>query len=217
MGTGLRQAADEKQKGAWEPSWVAIQNWVKHWKDMQLRNQEMRTQKASHDMFNELLDYLNDTNRNYIDTVATKKSIEGRKLHAKLMIMLKKGTTEQNAWALRSSLMEWIGDGTAASLDKLEGIKAVVQPSPWKKPHLDEIGRMLKVLREKGAKQEEMKPEWGPPESRIIFTRGATKPQCMACWTVAKGWEVYEAALKECVNNIDATSAELIQAVRALS
>ena len=116
-------------------------------------------------------------------------------------------------WNTRGALLKLVsGDGNKyfnGSEPKL-----AVEPSPTKRPHLDKVGRMLNVLNGYGVPRSTVKPEWSPPESKIVIKNPGERSIIMATWEPSKGWKVYEAELQKLVTSREITSAELIGDVR---
>ena len=49
-------------------------------------------------------------------------------------------------------------------------VRWTAQPAEWKEPHLDAGGRMIGLLTRKGLLYGLLKPEFGPPTTRVYFT-----------------------------------------------
>ena len=58
-----------------------------------------------------------------------------------------------------------------------------------------------------------IKPEWGPPESRIMLLLPAKRPQTMATFTEAKGWSIYGDVLAKFVST---SAADIMARLRTL-
>ena len=61
-----------------------------------------------------------------------------------------------------------------------------------------------------GAKNEELKPEWGTPEGRVMYKEPCKRPVMLASFTPAKGWPIFESALQAAVGNPEATPVALL-------
>ena len=49
---------------------------------------------------------------------------------------------------------------------------------------------MLSVLQKAGIPAEHMKPEFGPPETKIVYTPPSTRPQILATFGTSNGWKI---------------------------
>ena len=132
-----------------------------------------------------------------------------------MVFRLKQGTPDKRAWALRTAILESV---EATEVNFGNGApKCQVQPSPEKRPHLDAMGQMLRVLKKYGVPHARVKPEWGPPESRIMSKPTGGRPLVMATWTPRTGWQIFEEELKKVVGREDVTAEELLRDVREFS
>ena len=127
--------------------------------------------------------------------------------------MFKEETNEGTAWKIRSAMMRTIqGGGTAADASTT---KIKVEASPEKQEHLDAMGMMLKVMRTKGVPYGTLKPEWGPPESRILHKEYGKRAILLATFK-ADQWQIQESQWQIITKNKDATAKELLQDLRSL-
>ena len=82
---------------------------------------------------------------------------------------------------------------------------------------MDMIGKMINALRNEAVPNEKIKPEWGPPESRVMSKPPGGRPLVMATWTPRTGWQIFEEELKKVVGREDVTAEELLRDVRESS
>ena len=88
----------------------------------------------------------------------------------------------------------------------------MVQAAPWKKPHLNEIGKFYGALKTVRVDATQLKAETGPPESRMIY-KGGDRPEILATFTEKKGWSIQETVLQK-ITSAETTAASVVQAFR---
>ena len=92
-----------------------------------------------------------------------------------------------------------------------------VQPSEWKRPHLNVVGKMLNVFKLRGVPKQILKPEYGPPESRLMYRPAGKRAQILATFTEKVGWKIFVDALQEVVGSQEVRAEEILQEYHALS
>ena len=121
-----------------------------------------------------------------------------RILYAKIEVRLKEGNTNDEAWQLKKGIDQLLA--STLSL-KREGytIRCMVEPSPQKKPYLQQGGKFLgtmgELLKEVGKTTDVLLKEWGPP-LRFFVRDSEGRPVPLATYTLEEGWSLQESVLQ---------------------
>ena len=91
------------------------------------------------------------------------------------------------------------------------------EPAGWKKPHLRAGGRAAGLLRRKGmGEYKELKPDFGPPVTRIYLKKGDARPKKVCVWTPQRGYEFDLNVIKTIPTFEDTDEAKLEEWVQEL-
>jgi len=191
---GYAGGGPRRDGGRWIPGFVEVKGWVKDWKNPTKRAEQMLTGEELERLQTGLKAAVPTEMWSVVDESETAKHNCNRVLYAKLVLRLKKDTTNDQAWSLRRS----IEDNKSKYVSLPSGARAAVEAAPWKMPHLAACGRLLGTLRELGANAAQLKMEVGPPESKI-FTL-SERPKILATYkTEEQGWNLMPVEVEKVV------------------
>ena len=189
----------------WLPRKLEVKGFIPDWSK---REETSLTKPELTTWLDELSTKIRPGTTEHIDFAATKK-FSNRQLSTRIDLRLKNIDTEDKAWDVKRDLDTVFEGGDC----HIRGIKprTIVEPSPWKKPYIDQGGKILGLLRKKGVQRDSIKPEWGPP-FKVYDVRG-DRPLTLAEWDRKSGWAIYEGVLKNLVPNV--TVEDLMTSLRA--
>eukprot|EP00973_Karenia_brevis_P083651 11605372-Karenia_brevis.AAC.1 len=106
--------------------------------------------------------------RTKVDMKLTEERLNGRLLFHRIDLRLAEGTTRAEAWSLKEKFEELIGDGTVSSIQGRTP-KVYVESHPVKQAYLNAGSKALGIFKRKGVDGARLKPEWGPPLTKIML------------------------------------------------
>ena len=117
-----------------------------------------------------------------------------------MVIRIKEGTEERYVWPIRNRILDVHRVGQTGWPEKF---KVQVEVNPRKKPHVMEMGKLLRWLKKMGV-HEQIKVECEPPSANSNIQSDAS---ILATFRTSTGWKVNEMVLKRWMPK-DAISAE---------
>jgi len=103
-------------------------------------------------------------------------------------------------WKMRKKIVDLMDTGI------LPKYRAMVEPAPWKKQHLEAVGKMMAVFKDRGIEIPALKIKYGPPETSLILRMPDCRPTAFATFRTGTGW----ALLPGPISKITANSVEEI-------
>jgi len=202
--SGDTTAADLARR-QWKPQYIELKGWVKDWRNVQLRNDQMIVYKDVSVLLKNVYAMLSPDDQSFIDADRTDRLNGGRTMYGSCRLGFKPGTDGDILWRIKKQLDMYlvpvadrtkIGEATQkvepVPEDFLKGmsqaipvrqLRIVVDCQPWKRPHVKTVGRFQGILKNMAGlvgKQIALKGEMGPPKSAIWVVAVDQRPILLA-------------------------------------
>ena len=206
-------AADLARR-SWKPQYIEFKGWVKDWRNVQLRGQQMIVYDDVSKLLKNVYAMLAPDDQSLIDQDRTDSLNGGRTMYGSCRLGFKPGTDGDTLWRIKKQLDQYlipvanrpkVEEATQMILPSpeafligmsqqipIEQLRVVVDCQPWKRPHVKTVGRFQGILKNMASavgKQISLKGEMGPPKSAIWIVANAQRPFLLAEFNRSKAPE----------------------------